>query len=49
MIQFLDAYLPLGVLDNAESEALWDQCVAIWGPRAFDEWPRFREQAEDSQ
>ena len=44
MSPFLDESLPAGVLDNAETEALWDQCVAIWGTRAHDEWPRFKAQ-----
>ena len=48
MTKFLDESLPSGVLDNAESEALWDACVAIWGARAHDEWPRFKAQAEAS-
>ena len=47
-MMFLDESLPAGVLDNAESEALWDACVAIWGARAHDEWPRFKAQAEAS-
>ncbi len=48
-MMFLDESLPAGVLDDAQSEALWEQCVAIWGQRAFDEWPRFREQAEEAR
>ena len=43
-MMFLDESLPTGVLDNAETEALWDQCVSIWGTRAHDEWPRFKDQ-----
>ena len=46
-MMFLDESLPTGVLDNAETEALWDACVAIWGTRAPDEWPRFKAQAEE--
>ena len=47
-VMHLDESLPAGVLDDAESEALWDCCVAIWGTRAHDEWPRFKAQAEAS-
>ncbi len=45
-MMFLDESLPTDVLDNAATEALWDQCVKIWGTRAHDEWPRFKAQAE---
>ena len=48
-MMFLDESLPAGVLDNAETEALWDQCVKIWGTRAHDEWPRFKAQAEGAE
>ena len=46
---YLDESLPIGVLDNAETEALWDACVQIWATRAHDEWPRFKAQAEEAQ
>ena len=45
----LDESLPAGVLDDAETEALWDECVKIWGSQAHDEWPRFQAQADDGQ
>ena len=48
-MMFLDESLPAGVFDTAETEALWDQCVAIWGTRAHDEWPRFKAQAEGAE
>ena len=47
-VMLLDESLPTGVLENAETESLWDQCVQIWGTRAHDEWPRFKAQAEAS-
>ena len=48
-LMFLDESLPAGVLSDAETEALWDQCVKIWGTRAHDEWPRFKAQAEGAE
>ena len=48
-VMFLDESLPAGVLENAETEALWDECVSIWGTRAHDEWERFKAQAEGAE
>jgi hypothetical protein len=45
-MMFLDESIPTGALDTPETEALWDQCVRIWGSRAHDEWERFKAQAE---
>lgn len=45
-MKYLDESLPAGVLDSEDTERLWDECVAIWGSRAHDEWPRFKAQAE---
>ena len=44
-VMFLDESLPAGVLENAETEALWDECVRQFGSEAYDEWERFRAQA----
>ena len=49
MSPFLDESLPTGALENAETEALWDQCVSNWGTRAHDEWERFKAQAEGAE
>jgi len=43
---YLDESLPSGVLDNADTEALWGECVKLHGAAAHDEWPGFKAQAE---
>jgi hypothetical protein len=49
MTPYLDESLPSGVLDNADTEALWDDCVKLHGAAAHEEWPKFKAQAEGSE
>lgn len=48
-MMLLDESLPSGVLDNAGTEALWDECVKIHGASAHDEWLKFKAQAEEAE
>ncbi len=39
---FMDESLPVGVLDDSESDALWVQCLSDCGPKAFVAWALYR-------
>lgn len=43
---FLDESLPVGVLDNADTEAWWDECLQIHGKQAWAKWEQFRREQE---
>ncbi|MGK9453141.1 hypothetical protein ACSSZE_18715 [Acidithiobacillus caldus] len=42
MLMYLDAGLPLGVLESLETERLWESCLAQYGKDAWNRWDRQR-------